>query len=122
MTTRAMFVLAVVAALVAACQHNITTPFPPGLEPLEPDVAPDPADMTTEVLSIATSSKDYIRVYGKGYVLAAPAVVWAASKGPDQNVAVCSTSSHTVDLANEPDYEYSFLVHYEVDDVLTVKW
>ncbi|HTR54153.1 MAG TPA: hypothetical protein VMJ10_25850 [Kofleriaceae bacterium] len=110
------------ATLVAACQHNINTPFPSGLEPLEADMASCPTDMTTEMISITSTDSDYIRVYGCGYVQLAPAVVWPATHSPDPNVAICSTTSHTVDIDNQPQYEYSFLVHYEVDNVLTVTW
>jgi hypothetical protein len=111
----------VLAVLLAACQHNIKTPFPPGLEPLEDDAAP-PADMASETISITSTDSDFIRVYGRGYVQTDPATVWAASQSPDPNMAICSTTSRTVDIANETQYEYSFLVHYEVDDVLTVRW
>jgi hypothetical protein len=114
--------LVVLAVLFAACQHDIKTPFPPGLEPLETDAAPLPADMTSETISITSTDTDYIRVYARGYVQVDPGAVWAAAQSPDPNVAICSTTSHTVDIANQAQYEYSFLVHYEVDDVLTVTW
>ena len=108
--------------MLAGCQHNVKTPFPPGLEPLEDNVAPYPADMSSETLSTVTMDTNYSYVYGRGYVQIDPATVWVAAQAPDPNVAICSTSSHTVDLANEPQYEYSFLVHYTVNNIVTVQW
>ena len=109
-------------ALAAGCQHDVKTPFPPGLEPLEDDVAPYPADMSSETLSTSTMDTNYSYVYGRGYVQVDPATVWAAAQSPEPNVAVCSTSSHTVDVNNETQYEYSFLVHYTVNNIVTVQW
>jgi len=117
-----MYRVAAALLAVAACQHDVHTPFPAGLEPFEPDMATCPADTTSEMISITSTDTDYIRVYGCGFVQLAPAVVWPATHSPDPNVAICSTTSHTVDVANQPQYEYSFLVHYEVDNVLTVTW
>jgi hypothetical protein len=109
-------------ALLAACQHDTHTPFPTGLEPLENDIAPAPTEMTSETLSVTTTDTGYIHVYGRGYVQEPPSVVWPATHSPDPNVAICSTTSHTVDVGNEPQYEYSFLISYTVDEVLTVTW
>lgn len=109
-------------AVLAGCQHNVKTPFPPGLEPLEDNVAPYPADMSSETLSTTTMDTNYSYVYGRGYVQLDPATVWAAAQSPEPNVAICSTSSHTVDVDNDTQYEYSFLVHYTVNNIVTVQW
>jgi hypothetical protein len=109
-------------ALLAACQSNVKTPFPPGLTPLEDDLAMPPADLTSETLSTSANDTGFTHVYARGYVQVAPATVWAAAQAPDPNVAICSTSSHTVDVNNDLQYEYSFLVHYTVNNVLTVQW
>ena len=62
-----------VALLLAACQDNIATPFPEGLEPFEDNlVAPEPDGPFVETLRTATSSEDFIRVYARGFVLAGP--------------------------------------------------
>jgi hypothetical protein len=109
-------------AVLAACQHSVKTPFPPGLEPLEDDAAPDPADLYSETLSAITKDTNYSYVYARGYVQVDPATVWAAIESPAPNVAICSTSSNTVDVNNDPTYEYSFLVHYTENNVVTVQW
>jgi hypothetical protein len=111
------FVLLVVAA---GCQSNVKTPFPPGLEPLEDN----PVVLSAVEEGLVTKSTDspYVKVYGRGYVKAPPATVWAAAKSPAPNLAVCSTDQQTVTENNDPAYEYSFLVHYTVNNILTVEW
>ena len=51
-----------------------------------------------------------------------PATVWAAAKSPAPNMAICSTDQQMVTENNDPAYEYSFLVHYTVNNILTVEW
>jgi hypothetical protein len=114
---RAAFLLAV----TAGCQSNIKTPFPPGLEPLE-DNPVVLGDTFAEGLVTQTASSPYVKIYGRGYVLVSPATLWAAAKSPAPNVAKCSTDVQTEDIANDPRYEYSFLVHYTVNNILTVQW
>jgi hypothetical protein len=109
--------------LWAACQDNIATPFPEGLEPFEDNlVAPQPEGPFVEVLRTATSNKDYIRVYARGFVLVPPAVMWEVAKSPEPNKSTCKTDEQHVTERNEPEYEYSFLLHYVVHDFLTVRW
>jgi hypothetical protein len=115
---------ALLAGLVlVGCQDNVSTPFPPGLEPFEdgdvPGGLPAPAG---EQLQTSTSSDGMIRAYGRGLVLAPPSVLWAASKVPEAMVARCNTTRRSFMLANEPQYELSFLVHYVVEDILTIEW
>ena len=117
--------VAVIAlVLFAACQDNVKTPFPEGLEPLEENPVPED-DGHPEELQIETSSKDFIRIYGRGYVHATPAVVWNVTKDPEVMAAVCHTTSHTIRLGAEPGsdaYELAYVVHYYVDDILDVEW
>jgi hypothetical protein len=114
---------ALAAVLLAACQDNIETPFPEGLEPLEDNiVAPMPDGPFAEGLRTKTSEKDFMRIYARGFVLVPPATMWAVAKNPEANVATCKTDERQIDVANEPQYEFSFLVHYTVHDFLTVQW
>ncbi|HTL34054.1 MAG TPA: hypothetical protein VL326_13055 [Kofleriaceae bacterium] len=116
---------ALVAAslVVAACQDNVSTPFPPGLEPFEDNkVEARPDGPFTEGLRIESSNTDIIRVYARGFVTVPIDAMWNASKTPEPNVSTCSTSDHMVTENNEPQYEYSFVIHYIVNDVLTVEW
>jgi hypothetical protein len=108
---------------LAACQDNIATPFPDGLDPLEDNVVP-PADTTDEVLRTQTvNSPDFDNdVHGRGLVLVDPATLWALSQMPPAMIARCSTDSQSVMLNDDPTYMFSFLVHYVVNDILTVEW
>ena len=112
------------AALFAGCQSDVTTPFPPGLEPLEDNIVPvqQGGDRTETLRTASTDNNSEIAIYGRGYVLVDPMTVWAASKNPDADDAKCSTDSQTVMPNNDPAYEYSFLVHYVVNNILTVEW
>jgi hypothetical protein len=111
------------ALLLAGCQDNIETPFPAGLEPFEDNkVAEQPDGPFVEKLRTATDDNDYIHVYARGFVLMRPVDVWAAAKSSAPNVSTCKPDEWIVTEANEPQYEYSFLVHYIVNDILTVEW
>jgi hypothetical protein len=108
---------------LAACQHDVHTMFPPGLEPFEDNPVPEQTPgMYTETLMTSSTDTDYIRVYGRGYVLVSPATLWPLAKAPAPNIAVCSTNQQMITPDNDPSYEYSFLVHYIVNNVLTVEW
>lgn len=112
-----------VVLLLTACQDNIETPFPPGLEPLEDNpIEPLPDGPFDEGLRLKTSDRDFIRVYARGFVRVPPATMWAVAKNPEPNLSVCKTDERKVMVANEPEYEFSFLVHYTVYDILTVQW
>lgn len=108
-------------SLLAACQDNVATPFPPGLEPLEDNIVPDQAELI-EGLRTESRTSDSIRVFGRGFVVSEPARLWALTKRPEAMYARCSTDEQTVMAENDPAYEYSFLVHYVVRDILTVEW
>lgn len=107
---------------LAACQHSVKTPFPPGLEPLEDNPVPEEAAPYDETLHVQSSDPDYIRVYARGYVLVDPATYWAAAQTPLPYVASCSTTSQNVTDANDPNYEYSLLIDYTYVDIVTVEW
>ena len=109
--------------LVAACQSDVKTPFPAGLEPLEDNVVP-PTDSPDEVLRTQTVNDPDVDsdVHGRGLVDIDPATLWALSQMPPAMIARCSTDSQSVTLGNDPTYVFSFVVHYVVNNVLTVQW
>jgi len=118
-------VRAVIVVLVAVvgCQDNVSTPFPAGLEPFEDIGVPArPDGPFVETLRTESQGGDNINVHGRGFVLVDIETMWAAAQAPEPNLAVCKTSSQTVTVGNEPQYDYSFLVHYVVNDILTVEW
>ena len=115
---RLVFVLAMVG-----CQDDISTPFPPGLEPFEDDAENQTLDGTVvEALTVKSTDDPMIMVYGRGFIFRSPAEVYAVSHDPEVMLAVCSTTSHSVVDNNEPEYDLSFLVSYFVDDILNVEW
>jgi len=121
----AVLVGSVLAAVLAleGCQGSVSTPFPPGLEPFADSDAPGELPPPEgEQLQASASSEGMISVYGRGQVLAPPAVLWRAAKVPEAMVARCTTTRQDFTLDNEPEHELSFLVHYVVDDILTVEW
>lgn len=123
---RSSQLVALAAVLIGVgCQDNISTPFPPGLEPIEDDPVPvQQGGARTEML-VTQAMDDNAGVrhaYGRGYVLAPPGQVWLAVKAPEVMFARCSTDARTVTPNDEPDYEFSFLVHYVVHNVLTIEW
>jgi hypothetical protein len=109
-------------AVLAACQDDVTTPFPEGLEPFEDNPVELDDPLTAEMLHASTDDGDTIKVYGRGYVQTSPARLWALTHQPTAMVAVCSTDEQHITENTEAPYEYSFLVHYVVHNVLTVEW
>ncbi|HEX4453740.1 MAG TPA: hypothetical protein VH143_22875 [Kofleriaceae bacterium] len=116
--------LPLLLVVCAACQHDIKTPFPAGLEPLETNPVPEQTAPYSETLATATATGagGEVEVYARGYVLADSATVWTATKTPQAVVASCTTDAQSFTVGNEPQYEFSFLVAYTVNDVLTVQW
>lgn len=115
--------LVVLLGVLAGCQDNVSTPFPPGLEPFDDSDAPGelPEDRI-EQLQTRSTNKDMIRVYGRGFVLAPPRALWEASLIPEVMIARCNTSEQTVTFDAEPMHALSFMVHYFVDDIVNVDW
>lgn len=115
--------LALACLILAACQDNVSTPFPSGLEPFEDNpIAAQPDGPFVEELRMQSSNKDFIRVYARGFVTVPVDAMWAAAKSPTPNISTCQTSESHVTENNESQYEYSFLLHYIVHDILTVEW
>lgn len=109
--------------VAAACQDNVSTHFPPGLEPLEDNAAPvPPGGPASEELMLVSSDGEHKWVHGRGFIQVAPVLVWAATKDPEHVVADCDTSRHLATVGVEPEYEFGFQMHYEVDDIVNVAW
>jgi len=119
--------LALAAALMLGCFGNETTAFPEGLEPLEEATVelPDPVDGQPypEELRTATGSLPmYGWVHARGYVHAPLADVFAAMRTPEACVDRNQVDRWTVTPDVEPEYDYSFRIHNEVDDIITVEF
>lgn len=113
--------------LACGCFGNEATPFPEGLEPLEagdPDPPEPRADQPyPEELNIQTGSEaDYVWVDARGYVRAPLADVYLAMHTGEVCVDHAAVDRYSIEYDVEPDYDYSFKVHNEVDDVITVEF
>jgi hypothetical protein len=112
-----------VLGLLAGCFGNETTSFPPGLEPLEDNTAPEQDGAIEQRLELVDGDNgSWAWVHGRGYLLAAPGEVWETMKDPELMATICSTDSHGVETDVEPDYEHSFQLSYFVDDVINIEW
>ena len=111
------------AALSTGCQDDITTQFPDGLEPLEDNQVPAITGASPlEQIVIQKGEDGYKYAHGRGIFLAAPGVIWALAKDGTKVAADCDTDRQTFTVGVEPQYEYGFKAHYEVDNVVTVAW
>ena len=121
-THRLLAALALGAAVsTTGCFDDISTEFAPGLEPLEPNEAPLP-DEPSRLSIVSGDGENYMWAHGRGFVPASPAAVWEAAKDASVMVHVCASDEQTVETDVDPDYEYSFEVHYVVDTIVTVEW
>jgi hypothetical protein len=119
------FALSAAGAGLLGCQHDETTVFPPGLEPLGTDSVAAPAvdggAEYPETLSLTQgSTDDYNWVMATGYVDASISDVWAAFKIPNVVVDRHNISSYTVQENVEKGYDVSFLTAYTDNNVVTV--
>jgi hypothetical protein len=107
------------ALTTSACIGNRGLDFPEGLEPLEDNLADDPA-----LGQLTTASGKDRPSWGHGRALyAAPSdELWQIFKDPATVTNTWTTDEQSVELDVNPAYDYSFLIHYTVDDILTVEW
>ena len=109
--------------LAAGCQHDVTTLFPPGLEPLADDAQVQAvAAPVAEALVMTNTQDTEVRVYGRGYVFTPVGSVWAAAQDPLALIATCNTNAQGVTQQDETGYALDFVVHYTVNNILTVQW
>jgi hypothetical protein len=112
--------------LLAGCFGNESTPFPPGLEPLEENRARRPTadgDPYPEVLALVSGDTgDYAWGHGRAFVKADLATTWAAIRTPEVCVDRRQVDEWTVVLDTEPEYDFSFRVHNLVDRLITVEF
>jgi hypothetical protein len=108
--------------LSAACQSEIKSVFPEGLAPMDDEnKATPPADMSETLTVVNGSSAMYVWADAAGYVHAPIEAVWAAFRNHDACVDRRNVDKYTVDMDGvEPSYLYSWVVHNEVDSVVTV--
>ena len=113
--------------LSAGCGGDEATTFPPGLQPFEAVTVPLPpataSDPRPEVfVTRVGEGADYEWAQGRGYVHAPLARVYEALRDPEvttdrRRVTEFSSTSNT-----EPEYPFSYRVHYIVRDLVTIEF
>ncbi|TNE88904.1 MAG: hypothetical protein EP330_12895 [Deltaproteobacteria bacterium] len=114
--------------LLVACQRDVKTPFPEGLEPLEDMAVEAPApsggeDYPETTTSTVGESDDYNWAHVRGYLHANIADVWELmrSDGPamaDRRDIDAWETTYDV----EPEYDLTFVNHVTVNDIITLEW
>jgi len=120
-------VLALCCAALAGCFGNEVSPFPPGLEPFEENTAPRPAAVPgedfPETLVLASGETDaYVWAHARGFVQAPTEKVWAAMRDPAVMLDLRNTDEQSFDVDVEPEYDFSYMLHYTVHEFVTVEW
>jgi hypothetical protein len=112
--------------LSGGCAGNSITPFPPGLDPLEADTAPEPpaknGDPHPEALGVARGSTgSYDWVHARGYLHVPLKQAWAVLTDPTVT-ADPKVTDRTFELLHDPGTDVSYVFHYTVHDFLTVQF
>jgi hypothetical protein len=126
-SVRRIVLATAVLSIVPGCFGNESTPFPPGLEPLEEVTVEPPApasgDMYPETLAMESGELSrYDWVQARGYIDAPIEDVYAALQMPEVVTDHRAVSRHSVTLDTEPEYEHSFTLHNEIDEFITVEF
>jgi hypothetical protein len=123
----AIAVLFALASATPGCFDNVSTLFPPGLEPFEPNLAPDIApvdgDPCPETITFARPPDWHraLNVHARACIHAARTAVWTAIRNPQTGRDPGSSSPPFMVLtpiAGECDGVYETQVH--VDDIVDV--
>jgi len=109
--------------LCAGCFGNETTSFPPGLEPLEECIADPPVSQDEpfpEDISFARGTNPDDWVHARAFVHAPLARTWEALRDIDVCVDDGRVDRWSVTYDVEEGYDYSYRIHNEADDIITV--
>ncbi|MCO4746151.1 MAG: hypothetical protein KC912_15245 [Proteobacteria bacterium] len=115
---------------LTACQRNVETPFPEGLEPLEEMAveAPvgtvgDPFPETTTFVVGDDTENDWVWAHVRGYIHADAEDVWDLMRDDGYMMADrrgVDAIDTTYDV--EPDLCLTFVNHVTVNDIITLEW
>lgn len=123
---RASTLILLLSAGGAGCFGNEKTSFPPGLEPLEENRAEPPASQDEpfpEDISLAHgNASNWDWAHGRAYVHAPLARTWEALRDIDVCVDDGRVDRWSATTDVEEGYDYSFRIHNEADDIITVEF
>lgn len=117
--------------LGTGCFGELPTPFPPGLEPLEGEnLSPGPAPRDgepypEELVLVRAFAPDIPRthsVHARGYVHAPLRVVWESLRDPDVGADRRTFSEWSTTFDVEPGYDYSYVIHSVIVNIITVEY
>ena len=120
--------LAATALGLSACQSNVVTPAPPGLQPLDTCRAswPDPVDGDPHPEKIETiegyMDDGGVFAHARGFVHASIEDVFTAMKDPAVLTDRRQIDQWTVTWDVEPEYQVSFKTHCVAHRFVTVEW
>lgn len=104
---------------LVACQKEITTSFPEGLEPLSENSASWPGSTSsTELSVVAERGEDYAWAHGRGYIQADLDTVYAAVSTAEACVDRREVAAWEVTWDTEPDYDVSFEITSFIEDII----
>lgn len=114
----------VIAASLTACFESPEARFPPGLEPLgELRVAADTSNTDQdEGLLMEAGIDEDIWVHARGFVHADVTRVWKALQDEQVFIDRRAVSAYTIEWDTEPEYDISYVVSQEVEDIVTVSY
>ncbi|MGF1465297.1 MAG: hypothetical protein ACFCGT_04115 [Sandaracinaceae bacterium] len=118
-------------AALAGCFGNVETPFPPGLEPWEENVAAFPfedGDPYPETIEYAVADRwedpetglRATNLHARGYVLEDTATVFEAARDPRAGLDRRRNVDSEIILDVEPEYRWSHLSILDIDDIIDV--
>lgn len=114
------------ACALVACDSQVVTEFPDGLEPLEeenlaPLPEPEPGQPHPERIEIVAGVEpDFEFAHGRGYVHASLAKVWEALRTPEVCIDRREVNEWTVTYDVEEGFDVSFRTHNTVHQLATV--
>ena len=113
--------------LAVGCGGDEATTFPPGLQPFEVVTVPLPgataADPHPEVFNTRVGEgADYEWAQGRGYVHAPLVRVYEALRDPEVTTDRRRVSEFSSTPNTEPEYPFSYRVHYIVHDLVTIEF
>lgn len=113
------------AVLLAGCFGSETTPFPEGLEPLEETnlAAPGDPDYPEELVMVrGMGAARTPSVHAIGYVRRPIADVWEGLRDPDVGADRRTFASWSATHDVEPEYDYSYVIHSVIENLITVEY